>query len=227
MLRLLRPRRPGNGIEEEVLPHLDSLYGYALYLTRNRNEAEDLTQESMLKAVAAFSQYRPGTNCRAWLFRILHNTWLNKLRKRHVELELTDAATADLEEREDTRAFVRSNPSPEESLVSHMARSRVREAVDSLPPEFRAVVVLADLEEFAYREIADILSIPIGTVMSRLHRGRRLLRIRLMDMARELGLVAGQTAAEAADAKEEIDNVAFLSARRRKAAEPESSEELP
>jgi len=203
------------------------LYGYALYLTRNRTEAEELTQESMLKAVAAFAQYQTGTNCRAWLFRILHNTWLNKLRKRHVEIELSDATALDLEQREDSRAFVRSNASPEESLVSQMSRTRVREAVDSLPPDFRSVVVLADLEEFAYREIADILSIPIGTVMSRLHRGRRLLRVRLMDMALELGLVEREPAEEVEDDHAGLDNVTSLSARRRKAAEGESSEEQP
>lgn len=226
MLRLLRPRKPANGIEAEVLPHLDALYGYALYLTRNRTEAEELTQDAILKAIAAFAQYQAGTNCRAWLFRILHNTWLNKLRKRHVEIELSDAATADLEQREDAAAFVRSNPSPEDSLVSQMSRTRVREAVESLPPDFRSVVVLADLEEFAYREIADILAIPIGTVMSRLHRGRRLLRVRLMDTARELGLV-GESLDDQVDDGAGADNVMQLSSRRRKVAEGESSEEQP
>lgn len=173
-----------------MLPHVDALHGYALYLTRKRTEAEELTQETLLKAVNAFSQYQIGTNCKAWLFRIMYNTFLNSVRGRRVQIEFDEASMSDLSRPEDMRSFVKANRTPEESFVNMLSRSKVREAVETLPPDFRAVVVLADLEELSYKEIAEVLSCPIGTVMSRLHRGRKLLRQRLMGFAREMGLVA-------------------------------------
>jgi RNA polymerase sigma-70 factor, ECF subfamily len=191
-------------MEQEMLPHIDALHGYALYLTRKRTEAEELTQETLLKAVNAFSQYQVGTNCKAWLFRIMYNTFLNSVRGRRVQIEFDEASMSGLSRPEDMKGFAKANRTPEESFVNMLSRSKVREAVETLPPDFRAVVVLADLEELSYKEIAEVLSCPIGTVMSRLHRGRKLLRQRLMSFAREMGLV-GSARAEEEEAVQDVD----------------------
>lgn len=219
-----------DGIEQEMLPHTDALFGYGLYLTRNRNEAEELTQETLVKAVNAFSQYEFGTNCKAWLFRIMHNTFLNMRRRdRFSKLEFEETSATLLGQREDMKAFVRVNPSPEESFVSMLSRSKVREAIEKLPSEFKEVVVLADLEGFSYKEIAEVLSCPIGTVMSRLHRGRKLLRIKLLGWARELGLVEAEEDSAAQDTvqdPEELDKVTPIALwRNRQGARPEQVEE--
>jgi RNA polymerase sigma-70 factor (ECF subfamily) len=221
-------RERNQAIENEVLPHMDALHGYALYLTRNRNDAEELTQETLLKAVNAFSQYQRGTNCKAWLFRIMYNTFLNGIRKNRVQYEFEDAVVADLAEREDLKAFVKANRTPEESFVAMLSRSKVREAVERLPEEFKSVVVLADLEGFAYKEIAEIVGCPIGTVMSRLHRGRKLLRVRLFQWARELGLVElpeSQVETESLEELPEPENVTPLSSYRRSEASASGKEE--
>ena len=222
-----RMKKRNQAIEREMLPQMDAIFGYALYLTRNRTEAEELTQETMVKAVNAFAQYREGTNCKAWLFRIMYNTFLNDIRKRRVHYEFEESAVAELSDREDLKAFVRANRSPEESFVSMLSRTKVREAVEKLPEEFKSVVVLADLEGFAYKEIAEILGCPIGTVMSRLHRGRKLLRVRLLHWARELGLVEATSvnSDEASDALPESENVTPLAAYRRSEASGNGKEE--
>jgi len=208
-----RANHRSSAIERELFPHLEALHGYALYLTRQREQAEELTQETLLKAVNSFHQYQPGTNCKAWLFRIMHNTWLNALRKRRPEVELDDQLL-DANTREDLAAFGQANRTPEESFVSQMSRSRVREAIEKLPDEFRAVVVLADLEELSYKEIAEVLSCPIGTVMSRLHRGRKMLRQRLFRWAQEMGLVAEPAEAAAPAAESGCDNITPLALYR-------------
>ena len=212
-----RMKKRNQAIEREMLPHMDAMFGYSLYLTRNRTEAEELTQETLVKAVNAFSQYQEGTNCKAWLFRIMYNTFLNGIRKRRVHYQFEESSVAELADREDLKAFVRANRTPEESFVSMLSRTKVREAIEKLPEEFKSVVVLADLEGFAYKEIAEILECPIGTVMSRLHRGRKLLRVRLLHWARELGLVepASNIGDEAQEALPEPGNVTPLSAYRR------------
>ncbi len=219
-------RKRNQAIEREMLPHMDAMFGYSLYLTRNRTEAEELTQETMVKAVKAFSQYQEGTNCKAWLFRIMYNSFLNNIRKKRVQYEFEESSVAELADREDLKTFVRANRTPEESFVSMLSRTKVREAIEKLPEEFKSVVVLADLEGFAYKEIAEILDCPIGTVMSRLHRGRKLLRVRLLQWARELGLVEpATTSEEAQDALPEPENVTPLSAYRRGEATGNGEEE--
>jgi len=190
-------------MEKELLPHVDALHGYALYLTRKRTDAEELTQETLLKAVKSFAQYQLGTNCKAWLFRIMYNTFLNNVRGRRIQIEFEEGHMSDLSGVEDVRGFAKANKTPEESFVNMLSRSKVRDAVETLPPDFRAVVVLADLEELSYKEIAEALSCPIGTVMSRLHRGRKLLRMRLMSYAREMGLLAPTAEADDSERQEE------------------------
>jgi len=185
-------------IEREFVPHMDSLFRYALSMTRNRDRAEELTQDTLAKAVEHVDKYRPGTNARAWLFRIMTNHHINQRRARRPEVQFLegveprwDAQTQDL--------LIRSHLDPERSLVTRLAGSQIREALERLPEDFRMVVVLADLEGFSYREIADQVGCPIGTVMSRLHRGRRLMRGHLLDLGRQLGLVRDAPAAENAE----------------------------
>jgi RNA polymerase sigma-70 factor (ECF subfamily) len=167
--------------------HLDGLFGAALRLTRNRTRAEDLLQETFLRAWRSFHTFQTGTNARAWLYKILMNAYIDSYRKATREPEVVDQEDVDefylytkVQESEDLRRA----GNPEEVLMSRLMDADVKGALDSLPDAFRQVVVLADIEGFSYKEIADILAIPIGTVMSRLHRGRRQLQVKLWDYAK-------------------------------------------
>jgi RNA polymerase sigma-70 factor (ECF subfamily) len=170
-----------------VEEHLDGLFGAALRLTRNRTKAEDLLQETFLRAWRSFHTFRLGTNARAWLYRILMNAYIDGYRKHAREPEVVDQEDVDefylyskVQESEDLRRA----GNPEEVLLANLMDADVKGALDSLRDAFREVVVLADIEGFSYKEIADMLHIPIGTVMSRLHRGRRQLQVKLWEYAR-------------------------------------------
>lgn len=184
--------------EALVREHLDGLYGAALRLTRNRSDAEDLLQETLLKAWRSFHTFTEGTNARAWLFRILMNAHIDRYRKSAREPETTDVEDVGdfyLYNKVQESELLRRAGDPEK-LLDGVMEHEVREALESLPEHFRSVVILADLQGFSYREIADILGIPMGTVMSRLFRGRRLLQRKLWDYVRSHHRIA--TAGEGA-----------------------------
>jgi RNA polymerase sigma-70 factor (ECF subfamily) len=177
---------------EEAMQYMGSLYSAALRMTRNPADAEDLVQETYLKAYRAFGTFKEGTNLKAWLYRILTNTYINSYRARRRRPEQTD-----LDDVEDLYLYRRlggleaasAGRSAEEEVLEHFTEGDVKEAVESLPEQFRMAVLLADVEGFSYKEIADILDVPIGTVMSRLHRGRKALQKTLHDFGTERGLV--------------------------------------
>jgi RNA polymerase sigma-70 factor (ECF subfamily) len=174
-------------VELEFLPHMDSLYRYALMLTRNADEAEELTQETLLRGMDNLSQYTPGTNARAWLCRIMSTQHLNRVKRHHRKLEIP------MEELPESQAGEAREPGfrtePELAFLKNLAGAEISRAVESLPQDFRQMIVLADLEGLSYKEIADILSCPMGTVMSRLFRARKLLRRKLHRLGQEMGLV--------------------------------------
>lgn len=176
--------------EKEAFVHLNELYGAGLRLTRNPGDAEDLVQETFMKAFSNFHQYKEGTNCRAWLFRILMNTFINGYRRRTKEREILKKKEVGIIRNElvSKEGFEWSSDPTKVSSKNALSH-QVRSALDSLPEEFRTVVLLADLHDFAYKDIAQIMSTPIGTVMSRLFRGRRMLRKKLTTYAKSQGLM--------------------------------------
>jgi len=170
--------------ERDALPYLGQMYPAALRMTRNRADAEDLVQETFTRAYACFGQFEPGTNLRAWLYRILTNTFLSSCRKRQREPQ--PLPVGEIQDRQLARAvsYASSGLMPAEvEVLEHLPDSRVLRALRQLPGAFRTVVYLADVEGYAYREIADLMGTPIGTVMSRLHRGRHQLRELLQEYA--------------------------------------------
>jgi len=173
--------------EREALPLLSNLYSAALRLTRNPADAEDLVQETYLRAYRGFGSFRPGTNLRAWMYRILTNTFINAYRKRQREPQTVPDDGIDEWYLYDRLAAAEA--SAETEVLERIPDEDVRAALDALPEGFRMAVLLADVEGFSYREIAEIMGIPIGTVMSRLHRGRRALEKALWEKARERGIV--------------------------------------
>lgn len=185
---------PRREFEEQAIPFMDQLYAAAMRMTRNPADAADLVQETFVKAYGSWATFSQGTNLKAWLYRILTNTYINIYRKR--QREPFQGTIDELEDwqlggAESTTAS--HGRSAEAEAIDHMPASAVKDALQAVPEDFRLAVYFADVEGFAYQEIADIMKTPIGTVMSRLHRGRRMLRELLADYAAERGIEAAET----------------------------------
>ena len=180
--------------EADAMQYIDQLYGAALRMTRNPADAEDVVQETYAKAFSSFGQFTPGTNLKAWLYRILTNTYINTYRKAQRQPKTTNAGE-DVEDWQIARAAQHSStglPSAETEALESLPDQTIQDALNALSPDFRQAVYLADVEGFSYKEIAEIMGTPIGTVMSRLNRGRAQLRTLLADHARDLGIGVGK-----------------------------------
>ncbi len=171
---------------EEIIPHLDALYNFGLRLTSDPNDAEDLVQDTIVKAYRFFNSYEKGTNAKAWLFRILKNSYINNYRKQSKkpqEVDYDEVATF----YETVRAERTESSDLEDKMFRELIDDDLSKALDSIPEDFRTVVLLCDVEDFTYEEIANMLDVPIGTIRSRLHRGRNLLKTQLMEYAARRG----------------------------------------
>ena len=194
--------------QADALPLLDSLYGAALRMTRNPQDAEDLVQETMLRAYRAFDRFEAGTNLKAWLFRILTNAYINTYRKRQREPQKVSAD--EVEEfdlyRELKNHDTQFEATPESIVLDSLVDSDIIDAIDDLPEQFRLAVILSDIEGFSYAEMAEIMDVPMGTVMSRLHRGRKALQKRLWELARDRGIVKGADSSGNQSSRNESSN---------------------
>ena len=182
--------------ESMAMPFMDQLYSHALRLTKNSSDAEDLVQETYLKGYRAFSSFKEGTNLRAWLFRILTNSFINNYRKKQRGFEEEDFDEIDdmyLHRRLGSIQNSTLGMSAEDMLFERLTEDEIKDAVEALPTQYREVVLLADVQGFSYKEIAEILEIPNGTVMSRLHRGRTKLQKALLEFASKRGLLVGSS----------------------------------
>lgn len=193
----MTPEERQEFFEREVMQHLDALYRTALRMTRNQQDAEDLVQETSLRAYRFLDKFQPGTNLRAWLFKILTNTYINRYRKASNEPRvdsIDDTEEFALYNHLDTEAASRGG-SVEAQVLDRFAEEDIKKAIEALPPQYRMTVLLADVEGFSYNDIAEITNVKKGTVMSRLFRGRRLLQKALIDQARAAGFAGGARSA--------------------------------
>ncbi|MCA9555370.1 MAG: sigma-70 family RNA polymerase sigma factor [Myxococcales bacterium] len=195
-----KPQRNRSEFETLTLEHMDALYGAALRLTRSPKDAEDLVQDTFLKAFRFFDSFEKGTNIKAWLFKIQTNTFINKYRRKVKEREVADTPAEDVVlDRFVSSEQVRALQDPEGDFFGKLLSDEVVEALDQVPVDFRMVVILADIQGFSYKEIAEIVGCPVGTVMSRLFRGRRILQKHLYEYAIQEGIISPEVD-EAGDA---------------------------
>jgi len=195
MLDFRQNDRTKGEFEELALQHLDPMYSAALRLTKNERDAEDLVQDTFLRAYRFFDKFERGTNMKAWLFKILTNTFINRYRRRVKERTVVEGSERDtVHDRFISRDATEYAANPEQYFFDRLLSDDILGAIDSLPIDFRLVVILADLQEFSYKEIAEILGCPVGTVMSRLYRGRKLLQKMLRRYAGESGVLKEEPA---------------------------------
>lgn len=221
-MQAVRERRAE--FERQALVHVDALYGAAYRLTRNARDAEDLVQDSLLRAYRFWDSFEQDSNCKAWLLRIVTNTFINEYQRKKRSREVLDAATAEQEATDGVlvHADATVRQSPERTLLDRSVSDDVQRALDALPEDFRTAVVLCDVQGLSYKEIAEIMQTPVGTVMSRLFRGRKLLATALRDFAVAEGYVrdgAGSSTAGSSEAKQEAKTIDLEKYRATKARE--------
>ncbi len=192
-------RQKRGEFERQALVHTDSLYGAAYRLTRNARDAEDLVQDALLRAYRFWDSYQQDSNCKAWLLRIVTNTFINEYQRKKRSREVLDAAAAEQASTDGVlvHAAAGDRQTPERALLERSVSDDVQRALDALPDDFRTAVVLCDVQGLSYKEIADIMQTPVGTVMSRLFRGRKLLATALREFARTAGYVRDAASAPA------------------------------
>ena len=188
---MLATRHKRSEFERQALVHADALYGAAYRLTRNPRDAEDLVQDSLLRAYRFWDSFQQDSNCKAWLLRIVTNTFINEYQRKKRSREVLDAASAEQDATDGVLVHAEANDkqSPERALLQQSVSDDVQRALDQLPDDFRTAVVLCDMQGLSYKEIAEIMQCPVGTVMSRLFRGRKLLAAALRDFAQAEGYV--------------------------------------
>ena len=214
---LLKKRPSQSDFEREALPHMPALYAAATRLTRHERDAEDLVQDAMLRAYRFFDTFEAGTNCKAWLFRILTNVFCNRYREKEREHEiLTEAESSDANVEQFLGGGVQAGRDTESALLGRMVSADVERALAAVPQDFRMTVILADLEDFSYKEIADIMDCPPGTVMSRLYRGRKILQGLLHKYAVEQGIIRADGSAGGSDDGQVAKPVDIAQFRRQK-----------
>jgi RNA polymerase sigma-70 factor (ECF subfamily) len=184
-------RQKRNEFERQALVHIDALYGAAYRLTRNARDAEDLVQDALLRAYKFWDSFQQDSNCKAWLLRIVTNTFINEYQRRKRSREVLDAATAEQDATDGVlvHATAHDKQSPDKALLQASVSDDVQRALESLPDDFRTAVILCDMQGLSYKEIAEIMETPVGTVMSRLFRGRKLLAAALREFAVAEGYV--------------------------------------
>jgi RNA polymerase sigma-70 factor (ECF subfamily) len=213
------PSPERQAFEREALEHLDSLYGAALRLTRSEADAEDLVQDTFVRAYRFFDRFEAGTNMKAWLHRIQTNTFINRYRRKNRERMALDGATAQpVGEGVMSRAAMRALSQPVATAERPILAREIQNALDTLPEDYRIMILLADVEELSYREIADVVGCPIGTVMSRLHRARKAMQKQLIGQAIGLGIIPDPQEQQARDGAPAQDGAVSLSAFRAKKA---------
>jgi RNA polymerase sigma-70 factor (ECF subfamily) len=202
MLRKKEARKRAE-FEALVMPHLEALYGTAVRMTRNPQEADDLLQDTCLKAFRFIDRFQRGTNFKAWIFKILTNVFINRYRKLQRDRQVWSEVEADGHHAHIlAQGPTRDAQRPEETILDHLMSEDIREALEKLPADFRMAIILSDVEEFSYKEIAEIMDCPVGTVMSRLYRARRLMQRMLYRHAVDRGFIAADEVEEARAAKE-------------------------
>lgn len=199
--------------EVELLSHLDALYGVSCRMTKSTSEAEDLVQDTVVKAMRSRDQFQSGTNLKAWLLRILTNTFINRYRRGGLERDVFDGPDVDsLTDGWMGATTLRAMRDPETQALTPLIEAEVQRALDELPEEFRLAVVLSDIEELSYKEISDAMGCPVGTVMSRLHRGRKMLQKSLREHAEAMGILTSEQAKKAPETP--ADLAAYRKRRR-------------
>lgn len=218
---MLAVRQKRNEFERQALVHVDALYGAAYRLTRNARDAEDLVQDSLLRAYKFWDSFQQDSNCKAWLLRIVTNTFINEYQRKKRSREVLDAATAEQDATDGVlvQTSARDKQSPDQAMLQASVSDDVQRALEQLPDDFRTAVVLCDMQGLSYKEIADIMETPVGTVMSRLFRGRKLLAAALREFAVAEGYVKNDSKKTDAKSEDTIDLQKYRAAKAREGSQ--------